>query len=144
MLCCGGMIGKPLSERFFGGPLSEERALSVLNEMLGAQAAHLVQVRAQGPKMIACLVARTDKVSARLCRSLGIEVKPGKTAVFGLAGEDAARLFPQLPAHQRSWLAAPCGPRETKVLLIASGTALLSLESRDGKVSVTAVATIAS
>lgn len=133
------MIGKSLRERHTLGVLSEERAVAVLKEMLASQATRLVQVRAQDPRMIACLVVRADPPSIRLCRTLGFDVKRGGSGVFGLLGDDAARLFTDLPAHQRSWLEAPCGPRETKVLLVASGTALLSVETNEGKVSITAV-----
>ena len=133
------MIGKSLNERYTVGALTPERAQVVLREMLTSQAAHLVQVRSQDARMIACLVVRADQASVRLCRSLGVEVRHGGTGVFGLLGEDAARLFPQLPSHQRAWLEVGCGPRETKVLLIAGGLAVLSLETREGKVTVAAV-----
>lgn len=133
------MIGKSLNERFAVGPLPAERAAAVLTEMLASQAAHLVQVRSQGPRMIACLVVRADQASVRLCRSLGFEVKRGGTGVFGLLGDDVARLFPQLGQHQRDWLELGCGPRETKVLLLAGGLSLLSLETKEGKVTVTAL-----
>jgi hypothetical protein len=133
------MIGKSLNDRYTVGTLAPARAVAVVREMLGSQAAHLVQVRAQDARMIACLVVRADPPSVRLCRSLGFEVKRGGTGVFGLLGEDAAGLFPQLPPDHRSWLEAPCGPRETKVLLVAGGLALVSLETDGGKVTVTAV-----
>jgi hypothetical protein len=109
-----------------------------MTQMLASQAAHLVQVRAQDPRMIAVLVVRADPPSVRLCRELGFDVKKGGTGVFGLLGVDAARLFPQLPPHQQTWLETPCGPRETKVLLVAGGTALVSIETSEGKVVVTA------
>lgn len=133
------MIGKSLNERYTVGALAPERASAVLNEMLASQATHLVQVRARDERMIACLVVRADQASVRLCRSLGFEVKRGGTGVFGLLGEDAAGLFPQLAEHQRAWLDTPCGPRETKVLLLAGGIALLSLHTNEGKVAITAV-----
>lgn len=133
------MIGKSLRERHALGALEGERAVALLTEMLATQAAHLIQVRAQDPAMIACLVVRADEGSIRLCRTLGFEVKPGGTGVFGLLGSDATRLFGAFAPDQRAWLATPCGPRETKVLLVAEGTALLSLETNDGKVVVTAV-----
>lgn len=133
------MIGKSLSARYTVGALAPERAVAVLKGMLTSQAEHLVQVRAQDARMVACLVVRADQASVRLCRSLGFTVKRGGTGVFGLLGEDAARLFVQLPPHQQTWLEAPCGPRETKVLLIAGGTALLSVETSDGRVAITAV-----
>lgn len=135
------MIGKRLSERYGHGPaLPDDRAIALLRERLGPDAAALVQVRAQGAQMIACLVVRADQAAVRLCRELGLEMRPGGTAVFGLAGPDAARTFHRLPAGQRSWLATPCAPRETKVLLVAGGgIALLSVEARAGEVAVTAV-----
>lgn len=131
------MIGKSLRERYALGALSAERAVTVLKGVLPSQAENLVEVRARDPRMIACLVVRADKPAVRLCRTLGITVKPDGTGVFGLLGEDAARLFAELAPEQRSWLAVPCGPRETKVLLIAGGTALLSLEAADGKLVIT-------
>ena len=89
--------------------------------------------------MIACLVVQADKVALRFCRELGFDMRPGGTGVFGLLGADAARLFPRLPESQRTWLEAPCAARETKVLLVAGGIALLSLAIQDGKVAISAV-----
>jgi len=132
------MIGKSLSERHTLGPLSPERAVAVLTEALASQAALLVEVRAQDARMIACLVVRADPASMRLCRALGFRVKRGGTGVFGLLGDDAAQLLADLPDSDREWLATPCGPRETKVFLVAGGTALLSLETNDGKVVIRA------
>jgi hypothetical protein len=133
------VIGKSLRERHTLGVLSEERAVAVLTSMMASQAAHLVEVRAQDARMIACLVVRADEASIRLCRALGFRVKRGGTGVFGLHGADLAPLLPDLPEHHRAWLSTPCGPRETKVLLVAGGTALLSLETSEGKVAISAV-----
>ena len=133
------MIGKSLRERHAPVALSPERATALLSEALGSHAENLVQVRAQGPRMIACLVVRADATSVRLCRALGIEVRPGGSGVFGLLGEDAARLMGSLPRERRAWMEAPSGVRETKVLLVAGGVALLSLETADGRVAITAV-----
>ena len=69
---------------------------------------------------------------------LGFEVKRGGSGVFGLLGDDAAKLLTQLTSAERKWLATPCGPRETKVFLVAGGTALLSLETEGGKVVIKA------
>lgn len=132
------MIGKPLSQRHVLGPLPPERAVALLTEAMRTQAELVVQVRAQGPGMIACLVVRADAPSIRLCRALGFEVKRGGTGVFGLLGDDAAQLLVGLPDNEREWLATPCGPRETKVFLLAGGTALLSLDTQDGKAVVRA------
>src|SRR4029078_13022579 len=122
------MIGKSLRERHALGALAPDRAVAALNEVLPSEAEHLVQVRVQDARMIACLVVRADAPTVRLCRTLGFSVKLGGTGVFGLLGADAARLFAHLPAHQRTWLETLCGSRETKVLLLAGGTACLSLD----------------
>jgi hypothetical protein len=135
----GKTIGKSLRQRHVLDPLPAERAVAMLTDLLPAHAARLVQVRAQDARMIACLVVQADEASVRLCRRLGFDWKRGGTGVFGLLGPDAARLFTDLPAPQRAWLEAPCGPRETKVFLIAGGTALLTLDVTDGKVAITAV-----
>jgi hypothetical protein len=131
------MIGKSLRQRYALGALAPDLAVALVTEALPSQAPHLVKVRAQDPRMIACLVVRADDASVRFCRGLGFDVKRGGTFVFGLLGADAARLFRDLPAHQRAWLEGACGPRETKVFLIAGGTALLSLEVEGGNVRVT-------
>jgi hypothetical protein len=132
------MIGKSLSERNTLGPLPPERAVALLTDALRSQAALVVEVRAQDPRMIACLVLRADAPSMRLCKALGFEVKRGGTGVFGLAGDDAAQLLTGLSDSDRDWLTTPCGPRETKVFLVAGGTALLSLETSEGKVAIKA------
>jgi hypothetical protein len=134
------MIGKSLSERYgMRNILPGTESVELLKAMLPSQAEYLVQVRAQDPGMVACLIVRADDASVRLCRTFGFEMTPGGTGVFGLAGPDLARAFPELPPHQRTWLATPCGLRETKVLLLAAGIGLLSLETIDGKVTITAV-----
>ncbi len=133
------MIGKPLSHRYVLGVLPSERAVATMTDLLAAQAAPLVEVRKQGPHMVACLVSRADQAAVRLCRRIGIAMKRDATGVFGLAGPDAAGLLPELSDAQRASLAVPCGPRETKVVLVAGGIALLSVEAHGGKVTVTAV-----
>lgn len=133
------MIGKPLRERNTLGPLPGDRAVAILKERLGPDAAALVQVRAQDPRMIACLIVRADQTAVQLCRALGLRMTLGATGVVGLLGEDAARFFAPLPAEKRAWLETPCGPRETKVLLVAGGLATLSIETNAGKVVITAV-----
>lgn len=133
------MIGKSLRERWTLGALPAERAVTILTEMLATQAEHIVQVRVHDARMIACVVVRADDASIRLFRGLGFRLKRHSTVVIGLLGADAARAFGELPANQREWLDAPCGPRETKVFLVAGGTALLSLETNAGKVAITTV-----
>jgi len=132
-----GMIGKSLRERHGLNVIDGERAVAIAREMLASHAKPIVEVRAQDPRMIACVVASADEASVRLCRRLGFDLKPGGAGVFGLLGTDAARLFPDFSAGQRAWLETPCGPRETKMLLLAGGTALFSLETKDGKVVIT-------
>lgn len=135
------MIGKSLRERYDRLlPLTGERAVAIVEERLATQGPALIQVRAQDPRMIACLIVRADRIAVRACRELGLAMRLGGTGVVGLLGADAARCFAPLPTIGPAWLEAPCGPRETKVLLVARGIALLSVEAVDGKVRVTAVA----
>ncbi len=133
------MIGKSLRERYELGSLSDDRAIATMKAMVASHAKLLVEVRAQDERMIACLVVRADKPAVRLCEKLGFQLKRGGTAVFGLLGTDAARLFEErFAGARRTWLETPCGPRETKVLLIADGgIALLSIETKDGAVTIT-------
>ena len=134
------MIGKSLRERNTLGKLSAERAVEVLTDALPAVAQNLVLVRRKDARMIACVFLAADKPSVRLCKELGFALKPGATAVFGLLGEDAARVLPSLDEAQREWLDAPCGTRETKVFLVADGgTAFVSIETSEGKVRMTAL-----
>ncbi len=128
------MIGKSLRERWELGRLDADEAALLLTRMLASHARPLVEVRREDARMIACLVVGADKPTLR-----GFEMRPGGTGVFGVLGADAARLFATLPEPERAWLEAPCGPRETKVLLVAGGIALLSVETNDGAVTVTAV-----
>ena len=130
------MIGKSLRERYTLGALSHDKAVAAVTAALATHARPLIEVRARGAEMIACLVVRADKPTLTVLRQLGLEIDLGATAVFGLAGADAARLFDRLPEHQRTWLETPCGPRQTKVLLFAGGIALLSLDTSEGKVTV--------
>jgi hypothetical protein len=136
------MIGKPLSERYGIDlrPLDGDDAVAIVRERLAENGAALVQVRARDARMIACLFVRADATAVRLCRELGLEITLGGSGVVGLLGSDAARLFSNLAEPRRAWLEAPCGARETKVLLVAGGIAMLSIETNDGKVAVTAVA----
>ena len=133
------MTDEPLRERHALGPLADDRALPLMREMLASQAQPLVEVRKQGARMVACLVVRANEATVRLCATLGFSMKLGGTGVFGLLGADAARLFGPWPPHQRAWLETPCGPRETKVLLLCGGVALFSIEAGEGKVVVTGV-----
>ena len=134
------MIGKSLSERYGIDlqPLADDRAVAIVLQRLDEDAAPLVKVRAQDPRMIACLFVRADAKAVRLCRELGLALTPGGTGVLGLLGADVARLFSGLTEPRRAWLETPCGARETKVLLIAGGIAMVSIETREGKVTVTA------
>lgn len=141
------MIGKSLRERYSPGILPADRAASILREQLETHAKALVEIRAKDARMIACLVVRADDASVRFCRTIGLDIKRGGTGIFGLLGHDAAKVLPDLAADQRAWASAPCGPRETKVLLLAgnaqatspkgeSGLALLSIVSDNGSVDI--------
>lgn len=135
------MIGKSLRERHdIVGTIPSDKAVALLESVLGVHARHIIEVRTSDANMIACVVVSADEASVRLCKTLGFRMKPGGSGVFGLLGDDAARLFGSgLAPHAKAWMQAPCAPRETKVILIAGGIALLSLETRDGKVSIAAV-----
>ena len=135
------MIGKPLSQRYGIAlhPLAGDEAAAIVREWLAEDGAALVQVRARDANMVACLFVRADATAVRLCRELGLEMKLGGNGVLGVLGSDVARLFAQLAASRRAWLETPCGPRETKVLLVAGGIAMVSVEVSDGKVLVTAI-----
>jgi hypothetical protein len=132
------VIGKSLRERHTLVPIPAERAVTLVHGALKTHAAPLVQVRAQGPGMVACLVVKADEATVRRFRTLGFDLERGGDVVVGLLGADAARLFAELSATQRAWLEAPCGARETKVLLFADGVALVAIEAKDGIVTVTA------
>lgn len=131
------MIGKSLRERFSLVVLPPERAVSILTRALGSLAKLVVQVRAEDASMIACLVVDADKPAIAFCKSVGFDIRPGGSGVFGLPGDAAAKLFPASTSAQRAWLETPCSARETKVLLVSGGIALLSLETNEGKVTVT-------
>lgn len=134
------MIGKSLNERFGARRmLPADRAVEILRGVLDAQAPYIVRVRSADPRMIACVIVDADDAAVRTCKSFGLAMEKGGDGVLGLLGADAARVFPELAgAEPRAWLEAPCAERETKVLLVAGGLGLLSIETRDGKVTVTA------
>ena len=133
------MIGKSLHERNTLSALPADRAVAALTAALPPLSLRLVQVRVKDERMIACVFVAADKPTVRLCKELGFHLKSGATGVFGLLGEDAASVLPDLDDARRAWLVAPCRPRETKVFLVAGGTAFLSIESNEGKVTVTAL-----
>ena len=133
------MIGRSLNDRFVLGLVPGPRAVALLEEAMPTQSRHLVDIRAQGATMIAVLFVNADRQAVKLCRELGMALEPGATAAMGLLGDDAARLFPTLPESDRAWLREPCAARETKILLISGGRALLSLTIAEGKATVTAV-----
>ncbi len=103
--------------------------MATVREAMATHAKDLVLVRAQDARMVACVVAATDPAALRACEALGLAVKPGHTAVFGVLGADVARLMPALARAQLDWLAEPAAARETKVVLLGDGggLALLSI-----------------
>ena len=130
---------EPKSGAYALGRLDDARAVRSLTDALPTMGKDIIEVRARGRQMIACLVVRANLGGVRLCRSIGLEVRRGATCVFGLSGEDAARVFTPLSPRERAWLDAPSAPRETKVLLIAGGLSLLSVLARDGRVQISAL-----
>jgi hypothetical protein len=133
------MLGKSLNARFALAPLAPAHAESLLTQAMAAHAQSIVLVRAQDANMVACVVVRADKLTLRTCRALGLDIKEGKSGVFGLQGADAAHLFEGLRPHQIEWLEAPAEARQTKVLLLSGGFALISLATKDGKVALQVV-----
>lgn len=133
------MIGRSLNERFVLGLLAGPRALALLESAMPSQSRHLVDVRSRDARMIAVLFVNADRQAVKLCRAIGMSLELGATAVMGLLGDDAARLFPTLPEAEQTWLREPCAARETKILLIGGGRALLSLTIADGKATATTV-----
>ncbi len=131
------MIGKSLRERSTFGPLSTKDAERLCREAMATHAASIVAVRTKDPGLVACVVVRADGLTLRVCQNLGFDLKRGATAVFGIPGVDAGHVFPELGEERHAWLAAPSGPRETKLLLLSGGFALLSLVTEAGKVSIT-------
>lgn len=129
------MIGKSLRERTTFGPLSEKDATRLCKEAMATHAAPIVETRTKDPRMIVCVVVRADALTQRVCKNVGFELKKGTTAVFGVLGEDAAEAFPELGPEHLAWLAAPNEPRETKILLLSGGFALLSLTTESGRVT---------
>ncbi|MBK6696277.1 MAG: hypothetical protein IPG50_29390 [Myxococcales bacterium] len=136
------MIGKSLRERFgVRTPLEPSRSVEIVESLVDAQAAHLIAVRSNDDAMVACLFVDASEASVRLCQKFGFEMRRGGTGVLGVPGAELARQFPELPPHQRKWLEASQGPRETKVLLLAGdGLGLVSVEAHGADLRVTAVA----
>ncbi len=126
------MIGKPLSQRQgVLTMLSAEEATAALAAALKAQGRHIVEVRAQ--QMVAIVVLDAHPASQKLLEGIGLSLQSGSSAVFGLAGADAANTFASL--NHRGWFEAALGPRETKVVLVTTGLALVSIEIEGGKTS---------
>ncbi len=132
------MIGKSLRQRHALPVLPEARAVATVREVMATHAKDLVLVRAQDARMVACVVVPNDPGALRACETLGLAVKPGYTAVFGVLGGDVARLMPALAKAQLDWLAEPAAVRETKVLVLGEGgaLALVSLTVESGQVRV--------
>lgn len=133
------MIGRSLNERHLPARLAPDVAEATLRAALDAHARALVDVRRQDPALVAVLVLAADKPAGRLCKSLGFEVRPGGSGVFGVPGDALARLLAPLLDAEAAWLAAAAGARETKLLLVAGGLALASVEAADGRVDVRVV-----
>lgn len=138
------MIGRSLGERFgaSSGLLTSEEAVAAVREALSTQGENLVRVRKQDAGMIACVVLHADDTAVAFCRSIGLEMKPGGAAVFGLMGTDAAEALVRVTEHQRTWLSTPSGPRETKIAIFAKGFALCSVVTENGQVTINPIPAI--
>ncbi|MFO0676202.1 MAG: hypothetical protein U0169_06690 [Polyangiaceae bacterium] len=132
------MIGRSLNQRHSLAPLSGDVASKELTALLRTHARPIIEVRAKGASMIVVAVVRATTPVVKRMHSLGIEVREGATALFGLDGEDAAGLFPEFGADGAEWFRTPAEARETKILLFAGGTALASIRTEAGEVSVEA------
>jgi hypothetical protein len=126
------MIGKSLSARYTLSPLVPDVAVATLKNSLSSHGKLLVEVRASDPRMLACLILHADEAAVRFCRTLGFRMRPGGSGVFGLSGEDAARIVPGLSKAEQRFVQTPCTERQTKVLLISDGRALLSIDIEEG------------
>ncbi len=129
------MLGRSLNARYALSALAAARAVSLLTQAMSTHAQDIVAVRTQDASMVACVVVRADRLTVRTCRALGLAIKEGASAVFGLLGTDAARLFQGLKPHQIAWLEDPAKARETKVLLLSGAYALVSVVADGGKVT---------
>ncbi len=134
------MIGKSLSARHRLSALAPDVAVAALTQALAVHGKLLVEVRASDPRMLACLVLSADEAAVRFCRSLGFRMRLGGSGVFGMLGDDAARVVPGLSEGEQAFVRAPCGERQTKVLLVAGGRALLTIEVESGTGRVNVVA----
>jgi hypothetical protein len=126
------VIGKPLSARF--GEIDRidgEVAIATLDPVLDARAREIVAVRAKG--LLACVVVEADARVVKALSRIGLEMRPGGSAVFGLAGSDVARAFAFLRERERAWVQAPPVERETKIILFAAGYALVSVIADHGR-----------
>lgn len=128
------MIGKSLRERMSFGPLSVSDTERLCKEVVASHARALVETRAKSPRMVVCAVVRAEGLTLRVCKNLGFDLKRGATAVFGVRGEDVPAAFPELGPPRHEWLAVPSRDRETKLLVLSGGFALVGLRIEDGVV----------
>jgi hypothetical protein len=126
------VIGKSLSARF--GDLQRidgASAIMATERALDERAREIVAVRAKG--LLACVVIDADLRVVKALARLGLDMRLGGSAVFGLAAADVARSFAFLDDAARGWVSAPPALRETKILLFTTGYALLSVTSEGGQ-----------
>jgi len=129
------MIGKSLRERATFGPLSAAETERLCREVVASHPRAIVETRAKSPRMVVCAVVRATGLTLRVCKSLGFDIKKGASAVFGVLGEDVPAAFPELGAERHGWLAVPSEERETKMLVLSGGFALVALRIGSGGVS---------
>lgn len=129
------MIGKSLRERMSFGPLSTAETERLCKEVVASHARAIVEIRAKSPRMIVCAVVRAEGLTLRVCKSLGFDMKRGASAVFGVLGADVPAAFPELGLERHAWLAVPNDDRETKMLVLSGGFALVALRIEGPTVS---------
>lgn len=129
------MIGKSLTERSSFGPLSLADTERLAKEIVASHARAIVETRAKSAKMVVCAVVRAEGLTLRVCKNLGFDLKRGASAVFGVRGDDVPSAFPELGPDHHAWLAVPSVDRETKMIVLSGGYAVLGLKIEGGSVA---------
>lgn len=128
------MIGKGLHDRHDLPALEDDLARRRMEEAMVQLGKAIVEVRARDPEMVACVVLRADDAAVRLCKKLGLRIKPAGSAVFGLLGKDAGAVLGSRASARKEWLATPSRATETKVVLVAGGIAFFTIVVEGGRV----------
>lgn len=128
------MIGKGLHDRHDLPALDGVLARQRMEEAMVQLGKAIVEVRSRDPEMVACVVLRADDAAVRLCKKLGLRIKPSGSAVFGLLGKDAGAVLGTRARARKEWLATPSSAKETKAVLVAGGIAFFTIVVEGGRV----------